>query len=131
MNKMNTHHIGIIVDDIKKNIEIYKALGYSVSTDIVLDDIQHLQICFLISQGGTQVIELIKSIGDSSSIHNFQSGFHHICYDVSDHVDFIDSFKRLKIGKIFTKPIAAPALHGREVVFACLRNGMFVEFIIS
>lgn len=131
MNKMKIHHTGIIVDDVKKNIEIYRVLGYSISTDIIVDDIQHLRICFMRSQDGTQIIELIESNGDASSIHNFKSGYHHICYDVSDYEDFISYFRLLKIGKIFTKPIVAPALQGRQVVFACLRNGMFVELIIS
>ncbi|HCL01601.1 MAG TPA: hypothetical protein DHW61_04165 [Lachnoclostridium phytofermentans] len=128
---MKIHHTGIIVDDLKKNIEIFRALGYSISTDIVVDDIQHLRICFMRSQDGTQIIELIESNGDTSSIHNFKNGYHHVCYDVSECDDFIGYFKKMKIGKIFTKPIIAPALHGRQVIFACLNNGMFVEFILS
>lgn len=131
MRKMKIHHIGIIVDSLEKNIEIYKALGYAILYDVIEDDIQHLKICFMKSEDGTQTIELIKSDGDNSSIHNFKAGYHHICYDVSEQNDFISHFKSLKVGKIFTEPIVAPALLGNKVVFACLRNGTFVEFIIS
>lgn len=128
---MKIHHMGIIVEDIKKNIEIYRALGYSMSTDVIMDDIQHLRICFMKSEDETQTIELIESNGEMSSIHNFQSGYHHICYDVSSDTNFVSHFKMLRIGKIFTQPIQTPAIDNRKVIFACLKNGMFVEFLIG
>lgn len=128
---MKIHHIGIIVEDLEQSIKIYMALGYTILSDVTEDSIQHLKICFIKSEDKSQIIELIKSNGEDSSIHNFKPGYHHICYDVSGHDDFIRNFKMLNVGKIFTVPIIAPALQGRKVVFACLRNGMFVEFIIS
>lgn len=131
MNEMKIHHTGIIVNDLEKNIEIFKALGYAMLSEIIEDNIQHLKICFMKSEDDTQIIELIKSNGDNSSVHNFKTGYHHICYDVSEQEDFINYFKALKAGRIFTEPIIAPALQGKKVVFACLRNGVFVEFIIS
>ena len=44
---------------------------------------------------------------------------------------YAEKFKDMKIGKIFTQPIVAPALNNRKVVFACLQNGTFIEFILS
>ena len=35
------------------------------------------------------------------------------------------------VKQIFTQPIVAPALNNRKVVFACLQNGTFIEFILS
>ena len=128
---MKIHHIGIIVENIEKNINIYKRLGYTQISEIIFDDIQHVKMVFIKSEDKTQTIELIKSFGDISSIHNFKTGYNHICYDVSDIQNFINYFKTLKIGKIFTKPTIAPAISDRQVVFACFNNGTFVEFIIS
>ena len=43
--------------------------------------------------------------------------------------DALTDFKQLKIGKIFMRPIQALAIDDREIVFACLTNGLFVEFL--
>ena len=128
---MEIHHTGIIVDSIEKNIDIYKRLGYTQISEIIFDDVQHVKIVFFKSEDKTQTVELIESLSDNSSIHNFKTGYHHICYDVSDIQDFMSYFKTLKIGKIFTKPMTAPAISDRQVVFACLNNGIFLEFIIN
>ena len=131
MIEVEIHHTGIIVDSIEKNIDIYKRLGYTQISEIIFDDVQHVKIVFFKSEDKTQTVELIESLSDNSSIHNFKTGYHHICYDVSDIQDFMSYFKTLKIGKIFTKPMTAPAISDRQVVFACLNNGIFLEFIIN
>ena len=64
-------------------------------------------------------------------IYNFKDGYHHICYEVEESDTFTEEFKALKIGKIFTPKIKAPAINNRFVLFACLTNGMFVEFLLS
>ena len=128
---MMIHHTGIIIDNIEKNINIYKRLGYTQMSEIIIDGIQYVKIVFLKSEDSTQTIELIESLGDISSINKFKTGYHHICYDVSDTPDFVNYFKTLKVGKIFTKPMVATAISNREVVFALLNNGSFVEFILS
>ena len=130
-DKMKIHHMGIIVESIDKSIDIYKQLGYSQISEIFIDNIQHIKIVFLKSKDNTQTIELIESLGNISSIHNFGTGYHHICYDVSDIQDYTSYFKTLKIGKIFMKPMIASALENRQVVFAYLANGTFVEFVIK
>jgi catechol 2,3-dioxygenase-like lactoylglutathione lyase family enzyme len=128
--KVKIHHTGIIVDSIEKSIAIYNQLGYKQTTEIFLDEIQYVRVVFLISDDLTQTIELIESRGDMSAIHNFKKGLHHICYDTSDVQDYVEYFKALKIGKIFTKPIVAPAINNRFVVFALLNNGIFIELIL-
>lgn len=129
-SKMKVHHIGIIVDCIEKNIEIYRQLGYNQSSEIVQDNNQHIRVVFLDSSDMKQKIELIESLGDVSSIHNFKTGYHHICYDVSEKKDFFELFNELKIGRIFTEPMVAPAISNRQIIFSCLYNGTFIEFIL-
>jgi len=50
---------------------------------------------------------------------------------VDNRENFREIFKERGIGKIFTRDLIAPALDNRCVVFACLKNGMFVEFILG
>lgn len=126
---MKLHHIGILIKDISKAITLYSKIGYILDGNVTIDDIQNNRIAFLYCDF-SPLIELIEPIDENSSIYNFKEGYHHICYEAEPGEDIIQKFKTMKIGKIFTKPIIAPALDNREVVFACLQNGTFVEFIL-
>lgn len=125
---MKEHHVGIKVSQLEKNIELYSKLGYQQVSSITVDEIQNNKIVFL--QNQSQRIELIEPINENSSIFNFKDGYHHLCYEAEYDEDIIKTFKEARIGKIFTKPIVAPALENHEVVFACLQNGMFIELVL-
>lgn len=125
---MKEHHIGIKISQLEKNIELYSKLGYHQVSPITVDEIQSNRIVFL--QNQSQFIELIEPLNEKSSIFHFKDGYHHICYEAEEDEDIIKAFKEAKIGKIFTKPLVAPALENREVVFACLQNGLFIELIL-
>ena len=126
---MLINHIGIIVTDLHRSVHIYSKLGYVLHNDIKQDNIQDNRIAIMKSQFSPN-IELIEAVNESSSIYNAKKGYHHICYEAEPGEDIIQKFKNLKIGKIFTPPIVAPALNNRKVVFACLRNGTLIEFIL-
>lgn len=127
-NQVKVHHIGIKVSQLEKNIELYSKLGYHQVSPITVDEIQSNRIVFL--QNQFQCVELIEPLNEKSSIFHFKDGYHHICYEAEKDEDIIKAFKEAKIGKIFTKPIVAPALENRKVVFACLQNGIFIELIL-
>ena len=126
-DQMKVHHTGIIVKDLEKNVILYIKLGYDQVSDIVVDNVQQNRVVFL--QNHNHKIELIEHLNDKSRIYHFKEGYHHICYEVDDREAFLYDFKQLKIGKIFTKPMLAPAIGNREIVFACLTNGTFVEIL--
>ena len=125
---LKINHIGIIVKNIGRSKDIYMSLGYNISSYVV-DKNQHNNIIILNSEFAPS-IELIEPIDEDSSVYNFREGYHHLCYEAEPGEDIIQKFKSMKIGKIFTSPIVAPALDNRKVVFACLQNGTFVEFIL-
>lgn len=126
---MIIHHIGIVVTDINKSIDIYNKIGFELEDNIVIDDVQKNRIAFLKS-GYCLKLELIEPLDEESSVYNFREGYHHICYEAEQGEDIIQKFKKMKIGKIFTPPIISPALDNRKVVFACLQNGTFIELIL-
>lgn len=128
-SKMKVHHIGIIVADIEKSIAIYLKLGYRLQKNIVVDNIQHNRVAFMEADFSPS-IELIEPINEFSSVKNFKKGYHHICYELEMSIEIGQKFKDMQVGKIFTKPIIAPAIGNRKVIFACLRNETFVEFIL-
>lgn len=126
---MKVHHIGVITKNLKRSIQIYCRLGY-VIRDKIFEDKRQWNCVVLMTANFSPYIELIEPINEMSSIYNFDEGYHHICYESEPGEDIIPKFKSMRIGKIFTKPIIAPALGNREVVFACLQNRTFVEFIL-
>lgn len=126
---MRVHHIGIIVKDIEQSLSLYSMMGYKKRGDILVDYIQNNYIVFLQSES-SPALELIMPINKSSSVYNCKEGYHHICYEHEIGEDFLETFKQLKIGKIFTNPIRAPAIDNRKVVFAFLRNRVLVEFLL-
>ena len=124
---MKVHHMGIIVKDLEKNVVLYTKFGFDVVSNIVVDNVQQNRVVFL--QNQNLKVELIEPLNEKSSIYHFKEGYHHICYETENKDAFFENFKQLKIGKIFTKPIHAPAIDNRKIVFACLTNGTFVEFL--
>lgn len=127
MGKMREHHIGIVVRDMEESRWVFSCLGYHPCTEVTEDIYQHNKILFLEDGQDSNRIELIEPLDEASTVRNVRPGMHHICYEVED--SFLDEFKAMKIGKIFSSIYIAPALEGRKVMFACLRGGMFVEFL--
>ncbi len=124
---MKVHHMGIIVKDLEKNVVLYTKFGFDVVSNIVVDNVQQNRVVFL--QNQNLKVELIEPLNEKSSIYHFKEGYHHICYETENKDAFFENFKQLKIGKIFTKPIHAPAIDNREIIFACLPNGTFIEIL--
>lgn len=115
---MKEHHIGIVVKDIDRDMDIFGQLGYKACSQVTIDGVQNNRIIFLENSTSSQRIELIEPLNGGSTVRNFKPGIHHICYEVEQEGDFREAFREMGIGKIFTQDMAAPALDGRRVVFA-------------
>ena len=126
---MKTHHVGIIVDSIEKDTELYKKLGYQQIGEPVNDMNQFNRILFLTNSLDGSRIELIEALDDRSSVINLPQGYAHICYETEDLDAAIEDLKREKIGVVFTKILVAPAIDNRSVVFAYLKNKTIIEFV--
>ena len=131
LDDIRVHHIGIKSSDINKDIMLYKALGYKPISEFLFDINQNIKIIFMRSFDGMQVIELIEALNKTSSIYGCKDGFHHICYEVDSISEIVCTIKKRKMGKAFTKIMSAPALENRNIIFMCLNNGMFVEFLFD
>lgn len=112
-----------------KCIKLYNALGFEELGNIIIDNVQNNTIQILCNRRDSPLIELIKANDETSSIYNFKPGLHHICYEIDDLFNYKKVFKTKKIGKIFTEPITSIAWNNRKVMFACLLDGSFIEFI--
>lgn len=128
---MRIHHTGIIVRNLAKSIGMYEKLGFKKESEITEDEQQQNRILFMYRTEDGFRIELIEKMNERSSVIHFNPGVHHICYEVENPVGFEDEFRKMKIGKIFTKPMKAPAIRGRQVVFAYLLDGSLAEFLLQ
>ncbi len=128
---MKIHHLGIVVKNIEKSLNLYKKLGFFPCTKKIVDYNQNNMILFLKNSYSEDFfLELIEPISSESTVWNFPKGYHHMCLEVSHIEDFVTIFQNLNCGKIFTKPITAPAISGRKIVFAYLYNKTLVEFLL-
>lgn len=128
--KVLTHHFGIVVKDIQKALCTYLELGYSQDSIIYDDVIQHNRVVFIVSNEHNYRVELLQAQDEKSTIAHSKEGLHHICYSVENEKEFFDWFSKARIGKLFTKPVLAPALSNRKVIFGMLNTGTIVEFIL-
>lgn len=127
---MKMHHIGIIVKSIEKELPLYQGLGYRCSSEPCEDAIQHNRLAFLENSESGELLELIEPMGEESSVSGRSPGLAHICYVVPGDFDaFVADFRARQIGLIFTEKLPAPALGGKRIVFALLKNKMMVEFL--
>lgn len=122
------HHIGIVVHSLTKNISLYEQLGYTSISQITIDNIQHNKVVFM-QNNNNSIIELIEPLDSFSPVYNTKEGYHHICFEISNPIQFLDWFKSSHLGKVFTDYIQAPAIDNRNVIFACLFNGTLVELL--
>lgn len=115
---MKIHHVGYLVKKIDKALEAFKSLGYSVKSDIVLDDYRKVKICFLEKDG--YVIELISPSSDESVVSNLYKRLgntpYHICYETDNMEREIERLNKLHF-KICSDRYEAVAIDGKDVCF--------------
>ena len=129
MVSLPVHHIGLITRHLERSLSVYMALGFEQETEIIADTVQQNRIVFLGSTAPqTMRLELIEPM-EGSSVARLPDGWQHICFDALSIPDFEIWFSKQQIGKLYRRRVVAPALGGRIVSFACLRDGSFVEFI--
>lgn len=124
------HHIGIIVRNIYSWIEELGKIGYEPVGGVTTDMIQNNLVVFLKAKQDTCLIELIQPISEESSVCHAREGLHHLCWTCENFDSITVQYKEHHIGKVFTKPIQAPAIEGREVFFGCTKKGLLTEYVI-
>lgn len=125
---MKLHHIGIKTNNIDKALPVYLSLGFSQGP-FIIDSIQNNRIVFLKNPSSGECLELIEPLNHNSTLAHSPLGLHHICYDLSNYLDFdLDTF--FSIGKKIYGPLTAPALDNCPVAFFVLPTGVVIEYIL-
>jgi methylmalonyl-CoA/ethylmalonyl-CoA epimerase len=102
---MKLHHIGIVVNNIKQSLgELEKYLSFDTTSAIMPVGSQNVNVCLL--RIGEPYMELIEPTVSDSPIGEFAKsggGIHHLCYEVRDIENELESFSR-KGATILVRP---------------------------
>lgn len=84
---MRFHHIGYLVKDIRVSVKAFERLGFTLKTDIEIDEIREAYIAFVGKDELT--VELIQPQSEKSLLYNlfkhYKNSPYHICFS-SDNI---------------------------------------------
>ena len=126
--KIELHHIGFVVNDIDKSIQIFQLFGFEKEGEII-EDYNQNNFLQMLKDNNNNKIELIKPMDEKSSIANSNLGLHHIAFKTDNEEEFLKLLKENKFGKIFTPNIEAPLFNNKEVFFGLLKNDLIFEIV--
>ena len=114
---MKIHHIGYIVDKIEKAAKEFKALGYVMRGETVLDEERGIFILFAENDG--LVVELISPVNETSPLYGlykqYKNSPYHICYETTNLDEQIALLTQSGY-VLFQQPKPAPAIEGCPLV---------------
>ena len=129
-NIKEIHHIGIVVKNVAKELEKYRALGFKIKDEVVIDNEQKVKVGQVGSSDGG-VIELLEPLDESSPIWKFYKdggGQHHICIEVDNIEAYVRYIKENKLGVRLTQTTTS-VFDGRKVCFIGLKDRQIMELI--
>ena len=121
---MKVHHIGYLVDDMKKAVKEFAKLGYSVQKPELYDPLRRINICF-VENGGTcvELIEPAEGCKLFTKLHKrIGNAPYHIGYIVHEGKEFDDMLGVLQDGGYMLVQPPAPAVAFGEKRVAFLMN---------
>lgn len=130
LESMKFHHIGVAVKSIDATAAVYEGAGYRMS-DIVLDPIQNVNICWL-TKDGAPIVELLAPVDETSPVCKTleKNGVtpYHCCYLV-ENIDEAVKELRKKRYVLTSKPEPAVAFCGSRVCFLYNKDVGLIELV--
>ncbi len=128
---MRLHHIGIVVDNIREKVALYRRIvPIGFPSEIIHDEIQQVYVAFA-DAGHNVALEFIEPDGDSSPVARALrrgSGLHHLCYEVQD-IEQAVAQARSAGALVVCEPVPARAFQGRHIAFVYPPVGGLIEFV--
>ncbi len=124
-------HIGIATPDVNQAVKPYKAMGFEISEEEIVED-QGVKLVFV--KVGETRLEFLEPINENSAIAKFlqknpKGGIHHIAIKTSDVKDVIKKAKENSIRPLSEDP--KKGAHNTQVVFMHPKDmsSILVEFV--
>ncbi len=129
---MKPHHVGYAVRDIQKSISQFALFGFEICSEMTDDLARNVKICFIRNQD--MLIELVAPLNADAPISNWlkmnDCSPYHLCYESRNIHEDIMLLKK-NGAKEIQKPLPAPAIEGKEVVFLYLSSVGIIELVES
>lgn len=128
---MKFHHVGIAVQNINDAIQTYKVLGFSTVSDIIIDPIQKVQLCFL-DKDESPTLELVAPFSSESPVTNIlaKSGPtpYHNCFEVEDLTESVAYLKLWGFRRL-SPIVPAIAFGNRKICFLYNKEVGLIELL--
>ena len=133
---MKLHHIGYVVNRIEDMLIELQTINYQVvttpHTHTINDEIQRCRICF-VEREGEPLIELVEPYENNKSLRKMlaQRGNspYHLCYEVGNVETLFDELSGKEGWVPLFRPIEAPALNNRLIVYFYNAQLGYIEFV--
>jgi len=130
---MKLHHVGIVVEDIEKGIQRYKAMfGFVPVTEVVDDPVQKVSVVLLSGPDkGSVPLELIAPLTNDSPVSKILQGnmhLYHLCFLVNDIEEALKKF-RSNGAIIISGPVPADLFKGKRIAFVYSPDKYVVELL--
>ena len=130
---MKLHHVGIVVEDIEKGIQRYKAMfGFVPVTDVVDDPVQNVSVVLLSGpEAGSVPVELIAPLTEDSPVSKILQGnmrLYHLCSLVEDIEEALKNM-RSNGALIISGPVPADLFEGKRIAFVYTPDKYVVELL--
>lgn len=128
---MTLHHVGIAVESIAAAAEQYgRALGITLSTEIIEDEIQRVRVAFALVAPGVFVefVEPLDAESPISRVLKSGGGIYHLCYTVPDLESAVTKVCEAG-GRKVSGPSPARAFAGRRLAWVYTANRTLVELV--
>jgi methylmalonyl-CoA/ethylmalonyl-CoA epimerase len=128
---MKFHHIGFATKNIDASLTSFQKLGHVALTDIIIDELQGVKLCFLSLTDGT-TLELVAPASETSPVHKYISKNgnipYHFCYQVDNLAETISDLTKQRY-ILVSKPTPAIAFQHRLVAFLYHPNTGLIELL--
>jgi len=125
---MKLNHIGIVVSDVIKEAQFYKAMGFAVS-EVIINKAQKVKEVF-VEQNSLTTIELLEPLNEQSPVSNFLKqggGMHHLCYEIDEEINCFLS-KQKGLGAVIIRQPIYDIAFDRKIAFF-YNNGKIIEVV--
>jgi methylmalonyl-CoA/ethylmalonyl-CoA epimerase len=114
------HHYGLATKSIDEAVKLFLLMGYSVTSEKIVDNIQKVEILFL-QKDSDHFIELIAPLEGVDGpicqiLKKMGSSVYHICYSVKNIDNSINEYKNAGFSLIM-KPTQAVAFNNKKICF--------------
>lgn len=129
VGRMEFHHIAVATDNIEKEFEGYRMLGYTRESNVFEDNKQGIRGLFIVAPNQPR-LELLENLPTSNVLDRWlmtRNKMYHFAYKVSNMESMIKVFNKNKIKMLSS--LEQSTYFGKRICFLLLPNMYMIELI--